>query len=84
MSKITWKQKAIDFLEKLPENESERIVKKVDSEIKFNVLHYLEHLENMPYKKIRIGNYRLFVEYDISKDELIIYLIKQRKNAYKD
>ena len=84
MSSIIWKQKAIDFLDKLPKKESERIVNKVDTEIKLNPARYLEHLESMPYKKIRIGNYRIFVEYDSSKDELTIYLVKHRKNAYKD
>jgi mRNA interferase RelE/StbE len=82
MTEIIWKQKVLDFLEKLQKEEANRIVKKVDTEIKSNVLHYLEHLENMPYKKIRIGNYRLFVEYIGSKDELTICLIKPRKNAY--
>jgi len=34
--------------------------------------------------KIRIGDYRLFVDYYKDKDEMIIRSIRHRKNAYKN
>ena len=83
MSSVEWDPKARDFMRKLPKNISSRIFNKVDKEIKYNVERYLESLVNMSEKKIRIGDYRLFVDFYKDKDLLLIRTIRHRKDAYK-
>jgi len=83
MTEIIWDSKARDFLRKLPREISKRIFKKVDVEVRNNVKHYLETLVDEDFYKIRIGDYRLFVDYYADKDVLIIRTIRHRKDAYK-
>ena len=83
MVSIVWDSKARDFLRKLPNKISNRIFKKVDIEIKNNVERYLQTLVNIKGYKIRVGNYRLFVDYYKKEDQLIIRSIRHRKDAYK-
>ena len=83
MTTIDWDEKARDFLRKLPKEISKRIFRKVDTEIKNNVERYLETLVNLPGYKIRIGEYRLFVDYYKYEDLLIIRAIRHRSDAYK-
>ena len=56
----------------------------MDKEIRKDVERYLNTLVNMNLYKIRIGDYRLFVDYYKDKDEPIIRSIRHRKNAYKN
>ena len=83
MTLIDWYPKAREFLRKLPKNIANRIFNKVDQEIKQNVEHYLETLAGRKGYKIRVGDYRLFVDYDKNQDYLIIRAIRHRKDAYK-
>lgn len=81
-TRIQYEQKAVDFLKKLEKQETNRILDKMKI-ISQNVRRHLEGLNNIDENKIRIGNYRLFVEYKLPEDLLIVYTIKHRKNAYK-
>lgn len=83
MTEIIWDPNARKFLRKLPKEVSKRIYNKVDKEIKSNVERYLKTLANINAYKMRIGDYRLFVDYDKNKDILMIRSIRHRKNAYK-
>ncbi len=83
MSSVEWSRNSLDFLDKLDKEDSERIVKKID-EIKDNPLRFIKGLINKDFGKIRIGNYRLFVDFIIKEERLIIRSIKHRKNAYKN
>jgi len=83
MSSVEWDPKARDFLRKLPKDLAKRIFKKVDREISQNVERYLETLANIDAYKIRIGDYRLFVDFDRNEDKLVIRAIRHRKDAYK-
>jgi len=82
MSIVEWTQNSLNFLDKLDKKDSERIVKKID-EIKENPIRFIKGLINKDFGKIRIGDYRLFVDFIIKEDRLIIRSIKHRKNAYK-
>jgi len=82
MSIVEWTQNSLNFLDKLDKKDSERIVKKID-EIKENPIKFIKGLINKDFGKIRIGDYRLFVDFIIKEDRLIIRSIKHRKNAYK-
>lgn len=83
MTIIQWDDKARDFMRKLAQDIANRIFRKVDNEIKHNVGYYPETLKEKDFYKIRIGDYRLFVDYYRDKDLLIIRTIKHRKDAYK-
>jgi len=81
MTSVSWDKDALKSLRKLDKFERVRIFKKINLVLQ-NPNHYLEPLVNIDSYKLRIGDYRLFV--DFFKEELIIRSIKHRKNAYKD
>ena len=83
MTSIEWDPKAREFLKKLSKDIAKRIYKKVDKEIKNNVTRFLETLVNREGYKIRIGDYRLFVDYYKDRDFLFIRTIRHRSDAYK-
>lgn len=83
MTSVEWDPKAREFLRKLPNDIAARIFKKVDGEVRINVERFLETLVGREGFKIRIGNFRLFVDYEKAKDHLTIRTIRHRKNAYK-
>ncbi len=80
-TQVIWFKKALDFLKRMNVSESERIVKKIKS-VKESPERYIFSLISKG-NKIRIGDYRLFVDYDSEKNKLKIYSIRHRKNAYK-
>lgn len=80
--KIIWYKDALDFLRKIDSRTSERIVRKF-RDIRLNPERYVFSLLNMGVSKIRIGDYRIFVNYHKDNGKLIIRTIKHRKNAYK-
>jgi len=83
MTQIIWDPKATMFLRKLPRNIARQIYRKVDGEIRFNVTHYIQRLVGLDVYKIRVGQYRLFVDYERESDRLIIRAIRHRRDAYK-
>ncbi len=80
MTSLSWDKNNLKFLRKLDKPERVRILKKINLILQ-NPKHYLEPLVNIDSYKLRIGDYRLFV--DFFKEELIVRSIKHRKNAYK-
>ena len=83
MNKIKWSKSSLDFLDKLDKKDSIRIVKKIN-EIKENPFRFIKGLINNDFGKIRVGDYRLFMDFIIKENKLIIRSIKHRKNAYKN
>lgn len=63
MTSIEWDPKSGEFLKKLQKITANRIFRKIDNEVKVNVERYLETIVNKKGHKIRVGNYRLFVDY---------------------
>jgi mRNA-degrading endonuclease RelE of RelBE toxin-antitoxin system len=80
---IIWSNNAINFLRKLDKKDSKRITRKIN-EIILNPNRYIFSLIDMEISKIRIGHYRIFVNYYKEKNQLVIISIKHRKNAYKN
>ena len=83
MTEIIWDPKARDFLEKLPAKDPEQILRKLHKDVRQNPKRYIGHLENKDVGKIRIGGYRLFVDYYANTDQLVIRSMRHRSNAYK-
>ncbi len=79
---IKWTPKAIEYVEKLPGNISERILRKIDS-IRVNPFHYLEHYEGEDIYKLRIGNYRALIDIDFQNKILKVRVVGHRKKIYK-
>lgn len=80
--KIIWDDKVRKDNKKLDYDISERIVKKMKN-IRLNSERYMFTLINKSNLKIRVGDYRLFVDYYEKDNKLIIRSIRHRKNAYK-
>ena len=83
MTTIIWDPAPQAVLEILDSVTRQRILKKLDKDVRGNVLYYVEHLEGRKEGKLRIGDYRLFVDYLQDCDELRIRAMWHRKNAYK-
>ena len=81
MYRIVFDDKAIDFLEKLPNNIRKRILKKIFS-TKENPFHFFERLDGRPEYKLRVGDYRVIAEIDRSEIRILVLLIGHRKNVY--
>lgn len=81
--KVLLDLKARDFLKKIDADISKRIIKKL-KEIQRNPTRYMFTLVNRDNFKIRVGDYRLFVDYYEKEQKLIIRSIRHRKNAYKN
>lgn len=79
---IHWDPIANKFLRKLPKEIASRIVRKVDA-IKVNLEHYLETLAGRKDYKLRIGDYRLFIDLNRTSKEAFIRTMRHRRDAYK-
>ena len=74
-------KKAQDFLDKLPQNISLRIINKLE-QIKENPFHFLEHYEG-EYYKLRIGDYRALMDIDFQRKIIWVRIIDKRGRIYK-
>ncbi len=76
-----WTEKALKSMGELPKEIAERIAKKV-KDIEPNPHPFLEKLTDIKCFKLRVGDYRCFIDIDEQKKELIILQVKHRKHAY--
>lgn len=83
MTSVEWDPNARKFLKKLPKDVSRRIFTKIDAEVKNDVERFLERVVQTKGYKIRVGDYRLFVDYNRDSDHLIIRAVEHRSRAYK-
>ncbi|MFH1257321.1 MAG: type II toxin-antitoxin system RelE/ParE family toxin [Candidatus Micrarchaeota archaeon] len=60
----------------------ERMLKKL-LEIEKDPARFIQDLKGLPFDKIRIGDYRLFVKFEPQRSLLFIADIKHRSVAYK-
>jgi len=82
MYELKFDKKAVDFISKLQKDIKERIWNKLQ-QCKENPFRFLEHLEDMPGFKLRVGDYRLII--DVYPNEKILHILKigHRKNIYE-
>ncbi|HLD06952.1 MAG TPA: type II toxin-antitoxin system RelE/ParE family toxin [Candidatus Nanoarchaeia archaeon] len=76
-----WHPHTKKFLQKLPKDVAIRIVQKVKA-VQENPFHYLEHYSGKDYYKLRIGDYRLLIDADLSHKVLYIQVIEHRSKVY--
>ena len=79
---VIWDPKSLKVLDKLPEEDSSRIVKKVDV-AKEDPKRYAERLVGEEGYKIRVGDYRVFVDVYYDTNMIKVRAIRHRREAYK-
>lgn len=81
MYSIELTQKAEKFLEKIPKEDSETILRKIYS-IKENPFPYLKKLRGQKFWRLRVMKYRAVVDVIISGRRIIVLRLGKRKNVY--
>ena len=84
----TWElsSKAQDDLGALSAQEQDQIINKLDGIADSpwrDPPEYGEPLQNSPYKKIRVGQFRLSVAFQQTDKRILVARIKHRSGAYK-
>ena len=82
MVDVEYSQRATEQLENLESNVAARIISKLDEASNFPS-HFLKRLRNSPYYRLRVGDYR--VEIDWRKDEGVLFVrrVGHRDGFYK-
>lgn len=83
----TWElaAKAQDDMDTLSPEEQDRILDKLDEIVDSpwrEPPEYGEPLQNSPYRKIRVGAFRLSVAFKRAEERLVVARIKRRSGAY--
>ena len=79
---IRWSRQAERFLSKLPAEVAHRITHKVNR-VKKKPFHFLEHYEGADFYKLRVGDYRLLVDVNISEKVISVRVLGHRRNIYR-
>lgn len=81
---VEYSQQAIEQLEDLKSEIAERIVSKFD-DVVWKPDHYLTRLSNSPYYRLRVGDYRVVVDWqrDESPEVLLVREVGHWRNIYK-
>ncbi|WP_414551418.1 type II toxin-antitoxin system RelE family toxin [Anabaena sp. CCY 0017] len=78
---IEFKPKSIKDLQKIPVNDRERIINKVEA-MQDNLQGDVKRLTNFtPEYRLRVGDYRVLFE--LAEQTIIIYRVKHRSKAYE-
>jgi mRNA interferase RelE/StbE len=82
MADVELSEKANKTLDKLEDEVSNRIIKKL-GEVEDWPGHYLESLQGYPHYKLRVGDYRVIVDWERDDDTIYVLKIGHRRNIYK-
>lgn len=82
MTRVEISLTAQDAFESLPQVVQERIKTKLLEEVVDDPKRHLRSLTNSPHDSIRVGEYRLVVDYDTIDDCLRIHDVGHRRNVY--
>ena len=81
MYSIELSGKSKRFLKKIPQNEADLILCKIN-QLRENPLRYLRKLRGNKLWRLRIKNYRAIVDVIVSGRRIIVLRIGRRKNIY--
>lgn len=72
-----------ETLHELEREDAQRIIKKLDDILDFPG-HFLDRLKNHPGYKLRVGDFRVLIDWD--KDDEVLYAIDvfERKQEYRE
>lgn len=79
---LVWAPQAEKSLAELPKEIAIRVIKKA-ALILDNPHPFLERMVDYKIHKLRVGDYRAFIDIDEEKKELHVLNVKHRKHAYK-
>ncbi len=79
---LVWSPKSQQVLVSLPKEIAGRVIKKANA-IVGNPHPFLERMVDYNVYKLRVGDYRAFMDIDEAKKELHMLNVKHRKHAYK-
>ena len=79
---LIWSPKSLQVLGSFPKEISARVIKKANL-IVGNPYPFLERMVEYNIYKLRVGDYRAFIDIDETKKELHVLNVKHRKHAYK-
>lgn len=79
---IRWHKAAAKELESLKPDLAERILGKIE-ECAINPQHFLVGLSGSKYYKLRVGDYRVIIEWDRKEKIMTILMIGHREEIYK-
>ena len=82
MYKITFDNKAVEFISKLDYKTKKRIFEKIVS-TKEKPFRYFQKLTYREGYKLRVGSYRVIADIDKNPNQIKIRIIMHRKNIYR-
>lgn len=74
---------AIETLRDLDDQHSDRIVSKLEDVVEFPD-HYLDPLTNVPGYRLRVGDFRVVVDWDRENGVLYVVAVLERKHDYRE
>ena len=81
MGEVEWTESGLDTLDALDPDIQERVLDKLE-EIEDWPAHFLEPLSGYPYYKLRVGDYRVLIDWDRETDTLFVGAVAHRRNVY--
>jgi len=79
---LVWSPKSEKELAKLGKKLIVRIVKKM-RKVEESPFDFLEKIKDKEGYKIRVGNYRMFIDLEKEKKEIHVLTVRHRRYAYK-
>ena len=73
----------VESLEEYEREDTERIIKKLESVVDFPG-HYLDRLKNHPGYKLRVGDFRVLVDWDKAEETLYAIDAFEPKKEYRE
>lgn len=78
---VEFSSRAADQLETLEIETAQRIVSKLD-DVTWNPDHYLRALSGREGYRLRVGDYRVLIDWRRDEDELFVREVGHRRNIY--
>jgi len=83
MTEVEYSDRAGRQLEELEHEIAERIVSKLD-DVTWKPDHYLKRLQDSQYYRLRVGDYRVIIDWQRDDDVLFVRRVGHRRNIYDD
>jgi mRNA interferase RelE/StbE len=81
MADVVVSDRAAEWLQDAEPDVRDRITKKLQDVTDFPD-HYLTRLRGSPYHRLRVGSYRVIIDWDRDAGELFVREIGHRRNVY--
>ena len=81
MTDVVVSDRAADWLRDAEPDIRTRIMSKLEDVVDFPD-HYLKRLSSSPYYRLRVGDYRVIIDWRKDDDELFVREIGHRRNVY--